>query len=551
MNRKTVVSFFVMISIVVSMFGTAFADSSNSFKSNGDYYKWNFTSSSGLLTIDALYTSSKGYGTDYSSVASSVTSMTINSIHYSENARVPYDFYGILNGMDNLKTITVNSSCSALKNLGNCPAIQKITFNNNKVKNTQLDFYRSNVKTIPAISYDKNNTSNYFLDFKEYYGNTSITVPANYGNDSHISYSFSSSNVRSVSFASGTKTIPEYAFENCKSLSSVTIPSGVTTIEYGAFYNCGKLTSISIPKSVTTIRYNAFCNTGLTAVNYAGTRDQWFGLVKMLDSNGKAVSGGNVLYVSDTTVHCSDGDVIIKRKASSDHYDYIQYPVGWYGNNGKWYYYYQDGTLPRNCTKEINGFIYHFDNNGAMTTGWYQENGKTYYFDPSIGYMVKNRWESNNGKWYYLGSDGAALKGWQTLEGKRYYLGADGAMVTGWKQINGSWYYFNAGGVMQTKWQEIDGLWYYFNDDGTMQTGWKDLGVAWYYFNEKGILQTEWQKIGDFWYYLGSNGAMVTGWKQINGSWYYFNNYGMMATGRVLIDGKYYNFNSYGVWIPN
>ena len=277
MNRKTAVSFFVMISIMISAFGTVLADSSNSFKSFGDYYKWNFTSSSGSLSIDAFYTSATGYGKDYSSVASSVKSMTINSIHYSYDNRAPYDFYGILSGLDNLKTITVNSSCSGLKNLVNCPSLQKITFNNNKVKQTSLDFYRAKVKSLPTITYDKNNTSDYFLNFKEYSGNTSVAVPASYGSDAHISYSFSSSSIKSVSFASGTKTIPEYAFESCSSLSSVTIPSGVTTIEYGAFYNCGKLSSISIPKSVSTIRYNAFANTGITTINYAGTRDQWFG----------------------------------------------------------------------------------------------------------------------------------------------------------------------------------------------------------------------------------------------------------------------------------
>ena len=550
MNRKSVVSFLVMISLVISVFGTAFADSSNNFKSYGDYYKWNFTSSSGLLTIETLYTYDIGNGTDYSSVASSVKAMTIKNIHYSYDGRAPYDFYGIISGLDNLKTITVSSTCSGLHNLVNCPALQKITFNNNKAKHTDLDFYRSKAKSIPAITYDNNNTSNYFVNFKEYTGNSSITVPAGYGSDSHITYSFASSSVKSVSFASGTKTIPEYAFENCKSLSSVTIPSGVTTIGNGAFCGCGKLTSISIPASVTAIRYDAFCNTGLATVNYSGSRDQWFGLIKMLDSDGGTVSGSSVLYVNDTTIHCSDGDIIIKVKEASDHYDYIQYPVGWYKKDSKWYYYYQDGTMPRNCIKEINGTSFHFDSNGAMTTGWFQNNGKKYYFDKSCGAMLKNCWKSDSGNWFYLGSDGAAVTGWKTINNTRYYFNKQGEMADDWEQIDGAWYYFNKSGLMQTGWQEINNFWYYFEGSGAMVTGWKDLGIAWYYFNEKGILQTEWQKIGDFWYYLGTNGAMVTGWQKINGSWYYFNNYGMMATGYVTIDGKTYHFNEKGVWIP-
>ena len=529
MNRKSVVSFFVMISLVISVFGTAFADSSNSFKSYGDYYKWNFTSSSGLLTIDALYTSDIGYGTDYSSVASSVTSMTIKSIHYSHDAKAPYDFYGIISGLDNLKTITVSSTCSGLHNLANCPALQKITFNNNKAKHTDLDFYRSKAKSIPAISHDNNSTSDYFINFKEYMGNSSITVPASYGNDSHVAYSFASSSVRSVSFASGTKTIPEYAFESCKSLTSVTIPSGVTTIGNGAFYGCSKLTSISIPASVTAIRYDAFCNTGLATVNYSGSRDQWFGLVKMLDSNGETVSGSNVVYVNDTTtVHCSDGDIIVKRKAASDHYDYIQYPVGWYKKDSKWYYYYQDGTMPRNCIKEINGSSFRFDTNGAMTTGWQQDNGKWHYFDKSCGAMLKNCWASDSGNWFYLGSDGVPVTGWKTIDNTRYYFREKGDLAVDWEKIDGTWYYFNRSGIMQTGWHQINNSWYYFEESGAMVTGWKDLGVAWYYFNEKGILQTEWQKIGDY--------------------WYYFNKDGMMAVGTVTIDGKTYKFYSNGIW---
>jgi len=42
-------------------------------------------------------------------------------------------------------------------------------------------------------------------------------------------------------------SIPEKAFDDCKSLVSVTIPNSVTSIEDHAFEDCSNLTSVTIP----------------------------------------------------------------------------------------------------------------------------------------------------------------------------------------------------------------------------------------------------------------------------------------------------------------
>ena len=39
-------------------------------------------------------------------------------------------------------------------------------------------------------------------------------------------------------------------------------------------------------------------------------------------------------------------------------------------------------------------------------------------------------WYQYKGSWYYLGSDGAMLKGLQTIKGKWYYLDQTGRMAT-------------------------------------------------------------------------------------------------------------------------
>ena len=66
----------------------------------------------------------------------------------------------------------------------------------------------------------------------------------------------------------GTKTIAEYAFEDCTSLTSITIPDSVTSIGECAFSGCTGLTSITIPDSVTSIGDYAFSGcTSLTSVS--------------------------------------------------------------------------------------------------------------------------------------------------------------------------------------------------------------------------------------------------------------------------------------------
>src|SRR5574344_1324245 len=56
-----------------------------------------------------------------------------------------------------------------------------------------------------------------------------------------------------VTIPDGVKSIGDYAFQYCKSLTSIIIPNSVTTIGYKTFYGCSSLKSIIIPNSVTSI----------------------------------------------------------------------------------------------------------------------------------------------------------------------------------------------------------------------------------------------------------------------------------------------------------
>ena len=66
----------------------------------------------------------------------------------------------------------------------------------------------------------------------------------------------------------GLKSVSQYAFKGCSSLSSINIPSTVTSIGTGAFSGCSSLSSINIPEGVTSIGRSAFSDcSSLSSIN--------------------------------------------------------------------------------------------------------------------------------------------------------------------------------------------------------------------------------------------------------------------------------------------
>ena len=78
---------------------------------------------------------------------------------------------------------------------------------------------------------------------------------------------FTSSGLTSITIPGSVTTVGASAFWDCSKLTSVTIQEGLEKIEMNAFGKCSSLGSINIPESVTTIGDNAFwwC-TSLTSV---------------------------------------------------------------------------------------------------------------------------------------------------------------------------------------------------------------------------------------------------------------------------------------------
>lgn len=125
--------------------------------------------------------------------------------------------------------------------------------------------------------------------------------------------------------------------------------------------------------------------------------------------------------------------------------------VGWYKENGTWYYRFPNGELKKNGWEKISGKWYLFDSNGRMLTGWQNKNNKLYFFN-NDGDM-KLGWHKEGNKWYYLntnagtGDEGAMVRNsWlKAADGKTYYIGSDAVMAQGWTKIENKWYYFYPG----------------------------------------------------------------------------------------------------------
>ena len=108
--------------------------------------------------------------------------------------------------------------------------------------------------------------------------------------------------------------------------------------------------------------------------------------------------------------------------------------TGW-AKTSKGKYYYKNGVKIKMSTT-INGIRYKFDKTGLCTgrfTGWTKSSlGRRYWKN---GVMYKNKWlKSNDGKYYYAGSNGYLVTGW--------------AEVT---RIGGKYSFFDSNGIWDGK----------------------------------------------------------------------------------------------------
>ena len=85
---------------------------------------------------------------------------------------------------------------------------------------------------------------------------TSVVIPGSV--ESVGSHSFIETNLTSVTFSPGVKSIGKYAFTNITSLTNVTFGEGLETIYESAFEGCTGLQTVEFPASIDFIDKNAF-----------------------------------------------------------------------------------------------------------------------------------------------------------------------------------------------------------------------------------------------------------------------------------------------------
>ena len=156
-----------------------------------------------------------------------------------------------------------------------------------------------------------------------YYGTTSVTIPANVTYIGREAFSNCTS-LETVNFVEGSRleSIDSYAFSGCTGLGAITIPAGVTNIYWGAFSYCNKLTNVTFAagSKLEAIYTNAFSYcTNLTSITipagvkrytddyYPGIADNPFiGCIKLATitveaGNQDFSSEGGILYNKDKT----------------------------------------------------------------------------------------------------------------------------------------------------------------------------------------------------------------------------------------------------------
>ncbi len=93
----------------------------------------------------------------------------------------------------------------------------------------------------------------------------------------------------SLALPAGLERIGENAFKFCSALQEVVLPAGLSQLGPSAFLSCVNLEKVTFSCREPQIGKNAFflCDQ-LKAVDYAGTRDEWFALMSNRENDGLA-----------------------------------------------------------------------------------------------------------------------------------------------------------------------------------------------------------------------------------------------------------------------
>ena len=292
---------------------------------------------------------------------------------------------------------------------------------------------------------------------------------------------------------------------------------------------------------------------------YDEERKQWFYFGDTCGGYTGVHKIGGYTYVFD------DYGALFRKKAFNwkDGYAYVadkdghatRMPKNGWGKSGNRYYYLRDGEFVSGEVLTINGKLY-----GFSTYDYYmfantsfslpvKVDGKTiyyYYRAKADGSLYNNGWLSVSGRWYYYGSDGAALSGVKKLGSTWYAFSSSGELMknTGTKDAEGNvWAVSDKGTakmVPEKEWVSLEGKWYYCSDGALIKDKIVTIDGQKYYFDSYCALVKD-RRINNFGKYsrAGKDGAFLTN------QWYgyeYYNESGNAPSGFYDVNGRYYYF---------
>ena len=212
--------------------------------------------------------------------------------------------------------------------------------------------------------------------------------------------------------------------------------------------------------------------------------------------------------------------------------------VGWHEQDGKRFFYNEDGTLHTGWLHTEGHWYWADTSTGQIATGWRLINNVWYWLSPQSGTMADSR-TLTNGKWSDFSASGAWIgyaSGWDYRDGKWYWL-ESGTRSLGWKYVRGAWYWMDTQGVcVQNQIRQINGAWHAFSSSGAMgQNGWCVADGSWCLASDSGALKRGWQYLNGTWYCLDPGTyRMCTGYLRVGNKSYYFKTSGAMALGWVF-----------------
>ena len=128
---------------------------------------------------------------------------------------------------------------------------------------------------------------------------------------------FRGTEISQIVIPDSVKSVGNYAFSSCGSLTTVTIGSGIETILSGTFQNCPNITTIKIKKGLKVIEKDAF--NGIKAIPdifFEGSEEEWKAI--SIDQSNDMILRANMHYNADLSHEHSYTETVKEATCTED-----------------------------------------------------------------------------------------------------------------------------------------------------------------------------------------------------------------------------------------